>query len=52
MKSDLKETPLSEANLCANCDTVHNAKLCPVCASEAYLQLAKIINRERSLNNV
>lgn len=41
-------TPLSVAVLCANCETISDAKhdACPKCGSKSLINLGRILNRE------
>ena len=43
---------LSEAKLCANCDTVHEDETCPVCTSSNSLDLHRILNRSNNNEKV
>lgn len=42
---DVIHLPLDEANLCANCDTIHTGDRCPTCASTNHILLSSVIGR-------
>lgn len=42
---EVTRLPLEDANICVNCDTIHNGDVCPVCASTHLMPLASIIGR-------
>uniref|UniRef100_C6E588 Uncharacterized protein n=1 Tax=Geobacter sp. (strain M21) TaxID=443144 RepID=C6E588_GEOSM len=42
---DVIHLHLDEANLCANCDTIHTGGSCPTCASTHGIALSSIVGR-------
>jgi hypothetical protein len=49
----IQHMPLGRAYLCEDCNCVGNrAEQCPVCASEALMSLAGVLNREQPKEKV
>ncbi|MBJ6724154.1 hypothetical protein [Geomesophilobacter sediminis] len=42
---DIIGLALDDANVCLNCDTIHNGSFCPVCASTTFMALSSVIGR-------
>lgn len=42
---DIIGLALDDANVCLNCDTIHNGNFCPVCASTTFMALSSVIGR-------
>lgn len=37
---------ISDAKLCIDCDNIHNSNSCPVCTSNSFLKLRKVLNKD------
>ena len=45
-KDNSSSIHISDAKLCIDCDNIHNSNSCPVCTSNSFLKLRKVLNKD------